>query len=286
MGTFKTYYSLIKPGIIRGNAVTAAAGFFLASKHHVNYWLFLETLGGISLVIAAACVFNNYIDRGIDKKMARTKKRALAQGLISSRNALVYATVLGVAGLMVLALYTNALTVVTGLVGFVFYIVLYGLSKRRSVHGTIIGSVAGATPPVAGYLAVTNHFDAAALILFLTLVFWQMPHFYAIALYRLSDYKAAGLPVLPVKKDLRTTKLHIVLYVIAFMLAAVQLYSFGYAHFTYLGVVTLLGGTWLWLGLKGYEAENETVWAREMFFFSLVVITLLCITISASVFLP
>lgn len=286
MGAFRDYYHLTKPGIIRGNALTAAAGFFLASKGHSNWRLFLETLAGISLVIASACVLNNYIDRGIDAKMARTKKRALVSGAISARNALAYASVLGLAGALVLAVYTNVLTVAAGLVGFVFYIVFYGLSKRHSIYGTLIGSVSGATPPVAGYLAVTNHFDTAALLLFLILVCWQMPHFYAIALYRLKDYTAAGLPVLPAKKDSRTVKLHMLLYVLAFVAAAVLLFVFGYTGYVYLASVIILGSAWLWLCLQGYKAEDDKLWARRMFLFSLLAITVLCIVISASAWLP
>src|SRR6266581_790040 len=94
----KTYYRLTKPGIIYGNVLTATAGFLLASKGHVDFWRLVATIAGISLVIASACVFNNYIDRGIDKKMARTKKRALVRGIISPQTALIYAVALGLMG--------------------------------------------------------------------------------------------------------------------------------------------------------------------------------------------
>jgi len=221
----KDYYSLTKPGIIFGNAIPAVAGFFLASKGHPNAGLFIAMLVGISFVIASACVFNNYIDRDIDKFMARTKKRALPTGIISGRNALLYAIVLGVIGFSLLLFYTNLLTTFVGFVGFFVYIVLYGISKRRSVYGTIVGSIAGAVPPVVGYVAVTNNFDMGALLLFLILVIWQMPHFYAIAIFREDDYAAASIPVLPIKQGIKATKIHMVLYIAAFLIATVMLLS-------------------------------------------------------------
>src|SRR3954469_14907395 len=107
--------------------MTAVAGFLLGARGHVHFWLLLATVLGTSLVIASGCVFNNYIDRGIDKKMARTKKRALASGAISGRSALLYATVLGLLGFAVLMLYVNKLVVLIGVIGFVDYVVLYGI---------------------------------------------------------------------------------------------------------------------------------------------------------------
>ncbi len=112
ISTIKTYYRLAKPGIVYGNLITAAAGFFLASKGFINFQLLIAILVGIALIIGSSCVFNNYIDREIDEKMPRTKNRALVKGTVSPRNALIYATVLGILGFLVLAIYTNLTTVV------------------------------------------------------------------------------------------------------------------------------------------------------------------------------
>ncbi|HSW37098.1 MAG TPA: heme o synthase [Candidatus Saccharimonadales bacterium] len=281
MAHFKQFYYLTKPGIIYGNAINATAGFLLASKWHIKPVLFLATLGGISLVIASACVFNNYIDRSIDAKMARTKKRALVSGAISSRSALAYGALLWLAGFAALALYTNGLTVALGLIAFFDYVVLYGLAKRRSTLGTVVGSVAGAMPLVAGYTAVTNRFDSGAFVLFLILVFWQMPHFYAIAIRRFDDYKNAGLPVLPIIKGKRQAKWQIIFYIVAFIAANISLSLLGYTGYTYLVVMLAVGLIWLWRGLQGFKAADDTVWARRMFLFSLVVI--LCLDVSLSI---
>lgn len=191
---------MTKPGIVYGNTLTATAGFLLGAKGAIDYWLLLATLAGIAFIIGSACVFNNYIDRDIDAKMVRTKKRALAHGLVPAGKAITYASLLGIIGFFILSLSTNFLTVALGTVAFFDYVVLYGISKRRTAYSTIVGSIAGAIPPAAGYTAVTNRLDGGAVLLFIILVFWQMPHFYAIAMYRYDDYKAAGLPVLPVKK--------------------------------------------------------------------------------------
>jgi len=282
----KTYYHLTKPGIIYGNALTATAGFLLASKGHVKVWLLIATIMGTSLVIASACVFNNYIDRGIDKKMARTNKRALVSGLVTGQNAVIYATLLGVAGFLILAVYVNLLVVGIGLAALLDYVVLYGIAKRRSVHGTLVGSVAGAAPVVAGYCAVTDRLDGGALILFLILAVWQMPHFYAIAMYRFDDYSAAGLPVLPNKKGMKNAKLQILLYITAFIIATVLLTVFGYTGYTSLVVMALLGVAWLWLGMQGFKASDDKLWARKMFFFSLVIILSLSIMMSVGPLLP
>lgn len=276
----KAYFSLTKPGIIFGNAITLVAGFHLASKGIFNFWLFIETLLGLSLIIASACVLNNIIDRHVDKQMARTQKRALASGVISSTNAAIFALILGIVGALVLLLYTNLITLFIALVGFFVYICLYSFLKYRSSYGTLIGSIAGAAPPLVGYCAVSNHFDLAAFILFMIVALWQMPHFYAIAIYRLNDYAALSIPVLPVKKGLQTTKIHMLLYIIAFILATVMLTFCGFAGILYLVVAALLGCYWLFLCIKGFKSENATLWARKMFLASLVIITVLSITIT------
>jgi heme o synthase len=258
----------------------------LASKDHIYFWLLIETLGGMSLVIAAACVFNNYLDRDIDKKMKRTKKRALATGLISTRSALVYASILYLGGSLILGIFTNWLVFSLGVISIFFYVVIYGWAKRQSVYSTLVGSIPGAAPPVAGYLAVTNHIDAAAVILFLILVFWQMPHFYAIAMYRYRDYKAAGLPVLPVKYGMKAAKLQILAYVAAFTVVCAMLTIFGYTGYIYLGVVTGLGLYWLWRGLQSYKSSTDEKWGRQMFLTSLIVTLGLSFMLSISNWLP
>jgi protoheme IX farnesyltransferase len=274
------YYQLTKPGIIRGNLLTATAGFFVASGHHPNLSLLAWTLIGISGVIASACVINNYIDRDIDKAMARTKKRALATGEISVVGALIYAACLAVIGYGALAFKVNALTTLIGVVGMLAYVALYGYYKRHSVHGTLVGTISGAVPPVAGYTAVSGRLDSTAALLFLVLVAWQMAHFYAIAIYRLGDYHAAGIPVMPAVHGVARTKRQILAYCAMFTLTAGLVGLSSHVSLAYVMVAVASGLSWLGFGLKTYRRSSNTMWAKQMFLYSLLVITIWSLSLS------
>lgn len=270
------FISITKPGIIFGNIVTATGGFFLASQQHLNFSILAAVLIGMSFIIAAGCILNNYIDRDIDSLMERTKHRAFVLGHVSVKLALSYAILLGIIGLIVLFFFTNLLATIIACIGLFFYVVLYTMYlKRKSSLGTLIGAIAGAVPPMVGYCALTNRLDSGAWILFIILFLWQMPHFYAIALYRLSDYQAAAIPVLPVTKGVNHTKVQIILYIIAFTLAAMTPTFLGYTGFIYLSTAFCLGMIWLCVAIQNIRTENYKAWARKVFLFSLLVITLL-----------
>lgn len=273
------YYLITKPGIVLGNLVTLAAGFVLAAKGIPDVNLFLTTFLGLGFIMASACVFNNYIDRELDQQMDRTKKRAIASGLISGPRAIAFATVLGLIGTYLLWIFTNPLTVCVAAVGFFVYVVMYSLWKRHTIYGTAIGSIAGAVPPVVGYCAVSNNFDIGAAILFAMLVLWQMPHFFAIALYHFKDYSRLNMPLLPIQRGVLRTKIHMVVYIIAFIFTATLLTYFKYTGFLYFGVTLFLGLSWLFLGLLGFKRSNNELWGRDMFRLSLVLITLICLVI-------
>ncbi|MDO8603940.1 MAG: heme o synthase [bacterium] len=280
----KNYYQLTKPGIIYGNAITVVAGFLIASRGSVDWWLLLVTLLGISLIMASGCVFNNYIDRDIDALMERTKNRALVKGAVSLRGALFYGVFLGSLGTVLLFLYTNTLIVLVALGGLVAYVGLYSLRfKRTSTHGTIVGSISGAVPPVVGYLAVSNSVDLGVVILFFILALWQMPHSFAIAIYRLEDYAKANIPVLPVKKGIFITKIQMVIYITLFILATLALPVFGYVGNAYFFTMSLFGIVWLTLAGKGFSTTNDKLWARRMFIFSIVILTIFSIMIAFDV---
>jgi protoheme IX farnesyltransferase len=287
----RAYYQLTKPGIIYGNLVSLLAGYFFAASLHMHFPIdaFICVVIGTGLVIGSACVFNNVMDRRIDKHMARTKKRALVTGIIPVTAALLYGAVLGASGFAILAYGTNMATVWVGLVGFFDYLVLYAISKRHSVWGTIIGSIAGATPIVAGYTAITGDFDRAAQILFAIMAVWQMPHFYSISLYRYEDYKAAGLPVWPIKKGTYSTKVQMVLFITAYIAACWALTAYGYTGYVYAAVMVGAGGAWLWRCVQGFAVKDEkgTIrWARKMFGTSLLVLLVFCAAASVGSFLP
>ncbi len=284
----KQYLQVTKPGIIFGNLISVIGGFLLAAKGTINYPLFVATLIGVSLVVASGCVFNNVIDRDIDKKMERTKNRVLVKGLIPLRNTLIYASLLGIAGFALLYLAANPLAMWLAVMGFVVYVGVYSLyMKRHSVYGTLIGSLSGAAPPVIGYCAVSNQFDAGALILLLIFSLWQMPHSYAIAIFRFKDYQAANIPVLPVVKGISVAKHHITLYILAFMIATLMLSLGGYAGYKYLVVAAAVSVWWLGMALSGYKSPNDDrVWARKLFVFSIVAITSLSVMMSVDSMAP
>lgn len=277
----KQYLQVTKPGIIFGNLISVVGGFLLASKGDIDYPLFIATLLGVSLVVASGCVFNNYIDRDIDSVMERTKNRPLVRGLIDPKISLVYASVLGIAGMALLLVAANVVAMPIAVVGFVVYVGVYSLyMKRKSVYGTLVGSLSGAAPPVIGYCAVTGQFDTGALILLLIFSLWQMPHSYAIAIFRFKDYQAANIPVLPVIKGISVAKNHIILYIIAFMFATLMLAISGYAGYKYLIVAAAVSVWWLGMALSGYKTTNDRVWARKLFVFSIVAITSLSVMMS------
>lgn len=283
----KQYLQVTKPGIIFGNLISVVGGFLLASKGVIDYPLFLATLFGVSLVVASGCVFNNYIDRDIDRIMERTKNRVLVKGLIDPKVSLIYATVLGIAGMLLLYVAANPLAMWLAVIGFVIYVGVYSLyMKRKSVYGTLIGSLSGAAPPVIGYCAVTGQFDMGALILLLIFSLWQMPHSYAIAIFRFKDYQAANIPVLPVIKGISVTKNHITLYILAFMVATLMLTLSGYAGYKYLVVAAAVSVWWLGMALRGYTATNDIVWARKLFVFSIIAITSLSVMMSVDFNVP
>lgn len=273
--------SIIKPGIIFGNIVTVCGGFFLGSQQHIHLLLLLATIVGMALVVACGCVLNNIIDRDIDQLMQRTKDRILARGMMPLSKAYLYALVCGVIGFAVLWFFTNKLTVLVSTIGLIFYVVVYSLIlKRKSTWGTVLGAVAGAVPPVVGFTAATNQFNSGAIILFLILFFWQMPHFYAIAIFRLDDYKIASIPVLPIIKGKVHTKKIMFYYCIAFAIAAIAPTLLGYAGILYFIIALVLGLVWLYQAWLGFKVQDDRTWARKMFLISIIDITLLSIAMA------
>ncbi len=204
---FRRYLTVTKPGIIMGNLISVAGGFLLASRGDVDGVLMLATLVGLSLVVASGCAINNVIDRDIDAKMARTQGRVTVTGEMSVMAALLHALVLAVLGFGALYWFTNTLALSFAVFGFVIYVGVYSLHmKRNSVYGTLVGSLSGAVPPVVGYCAVTGQFDSGAGVLLLMFCVWQMPHSYAIAIFRYQDYQVANIPVLPVAQGVEKAK--------------------------------------------------------------------------------
>ncbi len=282
----KIYYRITKPGIIYGNALPAMAGFLLASKGSFHVGLFLGMLFGLSFVIASGCVFNNIYDEDIDARMERTKNRAMVTKTIPKSSAYIFGALLGIFGILILFFFSSPLSLAVALVGFVVYVCIYTPLKRRSVYAALVGAIAGAVPPVVGYVSITNHLDLAAWVLFFILVFWQMPHFYAIAIRRFDEYASAIVPVMPIKQGIRTTKIHMVVYTLGFVFFSILLTVHKYTGYTYAIVMMLTGLTWLFFVIQGFWAKDNTKWAKKTFLFSLIVLTVFSVIVSFGNTLP
>jgi protoheme IX farnesyltransferase len=284
MSVIKRYYALTKPGIVRANVMAAVAGFLLASPGHIALVPLLALVVGVTSIIAGSCVTNNYLDRHIDARMKRTQGRALVTKDISVRSALIYALVLGIVGFASLIIYTNWLTAWLGAIGVVSYVIIYGYAKRTTRWGTLVGTISGAVPPVAGYTAATGRLDVAALLLFLLLVAWQMPHFYAIAIFRQKEYATAGIPVWPIVKGLASTRLQIIGYTLLFTALVPLLTLYGYTGLTYLVIMAAISLWWLRTTLKKHG--NTERWARKLFGQSLLVLLVLSCMLALGPRLP
>ncbi|EKO3440017.1 protoheme IX farnesyltransferase [Vibrio fluvialis] len=270
----KGYISITKPGIIIGNLISVAAGYFLAAKSEAaDVALLAYTLAGVAMVIASGCVVNNIFDRDIDLRMDRTRGRLLAQGEINVDHAFVYAIALLLGGTALLYRMANPLSTVVVLLGYVFYVFFYTMwYKRTSVYGTLVGSVSGAVPPLVGYLAVTNYISLEAVLLFALFCLWQMPHSYAIAMFRMQDYKSAGIPVLPVVSGIEKARKHMMAYVAAFNLVALALFLLGECGYEYLVIASAVCFMWTKVTFKPVTEDNYVEWSKTVFKVSLLVV--------------
>ena len=287
MGKIKSYYQLMKPGVLYGNVLTGVAGFLLASPGAIDWLKLLATTVGMTAVVGGACALNNYLDQDIDRKMTRTKKRPSVTGELKAGGMITFAAALTIIGLAVLALWTNWFVVCVGIVGFVTYVWLYGAwSKRKSFHGTLVGSISGAMPILGGYVAARGRFDLGARIVFLILFFWQFPEFYSISIYRRKEYAAADVPVISVARGIESARKQIIVYTILYVLATLSLTLTDYAGWIYFVVMGASGFYWIYISLGSSRAESIESWARNMFRFSMYMILLLVVMLSIGARLP
>lgn len=281
----RDYLRLTKPGVLAGNVLSSVGGFMLASAGGVNWWLFVAMLAGMTLVIAAACVINNYYDRDIDSVMERTKDRPSVVSNIPGWHMVLFGLILLLMGALVLSIWTNWLTVGIGLAGFVVYVWLYGeWTKRQSVHGTAVGAISGALPIAGGYAAVSAQIDAGLVILFLIMFFWQFPAFYSISIYLRNQYAKAKVPVMSVVVGVKATIWQIISYTVLFAASALALAWWGYTGVAYVIVMGVVSLGWFFLALSGLRSVNPEAWARQMFKYGLVTMVVLTLTLTLTAF--
>ncbi len=241
-GRLRAYVELTKPRIIELLLVTTVPAMAVAAGEWPGTWVVLATLIGGTLSAGGANAINQVIDRDIDQKMRRTKRRPVPTDRIDPRNGIVFGTALGVAGFVWLWATTNLLAAVLSTAGLLFYVFVYTLYlKRSSVQNIVIGGAAGAVPPLVGWAAVTDSLALPAWIMFAIVFYWTPPHFWALALRYEDDYRAAGVPMLPVVAGKARTLDHIVTYTAVLVGVSLMLYATGAVGTLYLAAAIVLG---------------------------------------------
>ena len=278
---FQDFLALIKIGIVNSNLFTTFTGLWLAFQFTDRNFLreldlLFYTLIGAAMIIAGSAAMNNYIDRDIDPVMKSKKARPTVTGRFSPKAVLITSFSLLIVGEILLFLASTSAGV-WGLAGILSYVVLYSMwSKRKHVSNTIVGSISGAIPPVIGWAAVEPSLGFGALALFLIMFAWQPPHFYALAMKRTEEYRAANIPMLPVVKGFKRTKMSILLWILLLFPLPFFLMELG-VIFVVLATVLNLG--WLYFSIKGFRAKDDIKWATGMFVYSLNYMTILFVAI-------
>lgn len=269
------FYQLTKPRVVSLIVFTAVIGMFLATPGMVPLQALVAGTLGIALTAGAAAAVNCLVEQKIDALMTRTSRRPLPRGQVTPLQTLVFAGIVGGAGLFILHQWVNALTMWLTLATFVGYAVIYTVVlKPMTPQNIVIGGASGAMPPVLGWTAVTGEIAADALLLFLIIFAWTPPHFWALALYRKHEYAKAGVPMLPVTHGDRFTRLHVLLYTV--ILTAVTLLPFvtRMSGAIYLAAVLVLDAVFLWYAVRIYVAYSDRL-AQRTFRYSILYLTLL-----------
>jgi heme o synthase len=272
---FRQFLALTKPRVVQLIVFCAVIGMFLAVPGlPPPATVFFATLG-IALVAGAAAAVNCLVEQKIDALMLRTRGRPLPRGQVTSVSTLVFAGIVGGAGMLLLYAFVNPLTMWLTLATFLGYAVVYTIVlKPATPQNIVIGGASGAMPPVLGWVAVTNQVAPEALLLFLIIFAWTPPHFWALALYRTADYAKAGLPMLPVTHGAEYTRLQIVLYTVVLVLVTMLPYVIRMSGVIYLVAALALGGVFLAYAIRLYRNYSDSL-ARATFRYSILYLTAL-----------
>lgn len=242
--------------------LTAVVGMLLAVPYLPSLTLVIVASAGIGLSAASAAVFNHIVDEKIDLQMSRTNQRPLPQGKVTRTQALIWAIFLGVVGLGLLLVYVNLLTAVLTFISLIGYAVIYTMYlKRATPQNIVIGGAAGAAPPVLGWTAVAGSAGIEyALLLFLIVFIWTPPHFWALAIHRVEEYRKVEVPMLPVTHGLEYTRVQILLYTALLFVVTLLPYLTGMSGIIYLVSAVVLGLIFLGYAIKIYrEPENPKI---------------------------
>ena len=279
--SWRDYLELTKPRVVVLMLITSLVGMFLATRAGVAWQVLVFGNLGIGLCAGAAAAVNHVVDRRIDSIMARTLKRPVTSGRVSPAAALSFALLLAVSGMALLLVFTNQLAAWLTLASLLGYAVIYtGFLKRATPQNIVIGGLAGAAPPLLGWVAVTGHISAEPLLLVLIIFAWTPPHFWALAIHRKEEYAKADIPMLPVTHGEHYTKVHILLYTCIMFAVTLLPYTIHMSGLLYLVCAVGLGLRflhWAWVlyrDSKPHAAINTfkySIWYLFSLFIALLV---------------
>ena len=271
----RQFAGLTKPRVVSLIVFCAVIGMFLATPGMVPPGLLLAAVAGIWLVAGSAAAINCLVEQKIDAVMSRTRRRPLPRGELTSRQTLAFAAAIGGAGLWILHVLVNPLTMWLTFGTFIGYAVVYTvLLKPSTPQNIVIGGASGAMPPVLGWAAVTGDVAPEALLLFLIIFAWTPPHFWALALYRTEDFARAGLPMLPVTHGQRFTRLYVLLYTLVLFASALLPFAYGMSGRVYLAAAVALNAVFVAYAVRLYASYTDAL-ARRTFRYSISYLALL-----------
>lgn len=266
---WREFLELCKPKVVVLILFTALVGMFLSTEGFVPFRAWFWGLIGIGLAASAGAVLNHWVDREIDLRMERTHHRPLPAGNIHSRQAVAFALVLAAASMVVLFSFVNALTAMLTFASMFGYAVIYSMFLKHSTpQNIVLGGAAGAAPPVLGWTAVTGELHGEALLLFLIIFIWTPPHFWALAIKRVDDYKKADVPMLPVTHGIAFTKLHVLLYTILLVIVTIMPFVVMMSGTIYLAGAVTLGAGFVFYSVRLYRSDGDR-YAMKTFGYSI-----------------
>ena len=255
---WRDYLEMCKPRVVLLMLLCSLVGMFLATPGMVPWNILIFGNLGIALVAGSAAAMNHLMDVRIDTVMARTRNRPMVLGKVSNTQGAIFIGVTGVLGMAILAILVNPLTAWLNLASWVGYGIVYTVYlKRATPQNIVIGGIFGAAPPLFGWTAVTNSIDPGGLLLVLIIFAWTPPHFWALAIDRMEDYKKADIPMLPVTHGEAYTKLHILLYTIIMIIASILPFLIGMSNILYFISALALGAGFLYWSLVLYKGNNR-----------------------------
>ena len=272
---WRDYLEMCKPRVVLLMLLCTMVGMFLATTGMVPWEILLFGNFGVALVAGSAAAMNHMVDASIDAKMARTQNRPLAQGRLSNRQGAVFVGVTGVLGISMLAFLVNPLTAWLNLASWFGYGVIYSMYlKRATPQNIVIGGLFGAAPPLFGWTAVTGSVDAGGLLLVLIIFAWTPPHFWALAIDRMEEYRKVDIPMLPVTHGEDYTKLHILLYTIILVVTSLLPFVIGMSNVLYFLSALALGAGFLYWSLVMIFSDNVKA-PLETFRYSIIYLMVL-----------